>query len=207
MRRAEVRGATTCKELGARSYTVGCDDEQGRLRWGKEGREGGGVTKLRRWELQEQAQPRQDLSHGLSIHLPIPAGVSAGRHCWTKALGGEGEDSEQGAEGCEVQRCSDAAMMQRPGVDAHTSSTPAPSIPCCRVTRDRQTRSGKACSPFLSLSLVLAPTPTHTHNPHAPGIHQHRRTGLLVPGPPITTTPPARSASALGKADPLPPSL
>lgn len=136
------------------------------------------------------------ISHGLSIHLPIPAGVSAGRHCWTKALGGEGEDSEQGAEGCEVQRCSGAASMPTPHpLPLHRS--PAPALPARVVSvsqGDRQTRSGKACC-ALSFSRSRTHTHPHTHpHPPTPGIHQHRH-AYRSPCPPRQPARPAHWAS------------
>lgn len=142
------------------------------------------------------------ISHGLSTHLPIPAGVSAGRHCWTKALGGEGEDSEQGAEGCEVQRCSGAAVQCRCPHLIHSRSIdpllpPCPPVSCpCHKEIDRLGQGRRA---VLSLSLVLAPTPTHTHPRRAytsTGMH----TGLLV----HPASPPGQR---IGQADPLPSSL
>lgn len=108
--------------------------------------------------------------------------------------------TEQGAEGCEVQRCNGAAaaMQCRCPHLIHSRSIspllpPCPPVSCpCHKEIDRLGQGR------LALSFVLSCTHTHTlvcvGHTTAPAYIQC----LLVPGPP-NTTPPARSASALGK--------
>lgn len=102
-----------------------------------------------------------------------------------------------------MQQCSssDAVSMPTPHpLPLHQS--PAPALPCppvscpCHKEIDRLGQGRHAL--YLSFSLAPTPTPTPTHlcvgHTTAPAYIQC----LLVPGPP-NITPPARSASALGK--------
>lgn len=145
-------------------------------------------------------------------HMPRTQGtvISTGGCFWwaawrTSALGGEGQDSEEGDEGCEVQHR--AASMPTPH--------PLPLHPLCCCARppvsQEINRLGQGRGD--ARPLVLAPTPpllpscppallhSHTHPPGHTPVPAYKRLSL------IRLHPASPLGQRIGQVDPLPPSV